>query len=177
MKERFLKSLIRTFPYVDEDDIRSIVALSELSFGDERLAFRAAKFDIADASRREYIRSKRFVSLEDILGTVHEGSGRDEGLERLMEEEEWRAILSSLPLPARMLAHIARVEAEGFAQNPKWTLTRDNRYLLMRQIQRRFIAWSNRHTYSAFRKARNILVAALRRHRAVKRNGRFRAEL
>ena len=164
MDKRFLQSLFRRFGDFSPGEIEQYVLLAELRKENERLAFRRAVYDMM--SERRLRAEKR--AFEEALMThprAEELVRQSDEFQRYLDEEEWHGILSRLPLPARMLAHIAKAEAESFARDPQWTLCKAQRAILLAQIKRRFIAWHKRHSVAAFLTARLQLSAALRRNR------------
>ena len=170
MDKRFLQSLLKRFGDFTRGEVEHYALLAELRQESERLAFRRAVYDMMDERRR---RAER-LALERALVTnprAEDFIRQPDEFQRYLDEEEWHGILSRLPLPARMLAHIAKTEAEAFARDPQWTLCKAQRAILLAQIKQRFKAWHKRHSEAAFETARGQLSAALRRNR---RPGEYR---
>jgi hypothetical protein len=82
----------------------------------------------------------------------------------MMEEEEWKATLRTLPKISRKLAEIAQTEAiRHFDAGGTWT--RASLEALRVRIRNVFLAWEFNHDKRVYYRARRFLIRALRRHR------------
>ena len=166
MMREFVERLMMYSSRLDRAEIMQLIRMAEADHADDRLAFRCAMCDIIDGERKVESYRRRFLSLESgglpaLLEAVE-----DSDMARYVEEDEWHTLVASMPLPVRMLVHIANVECAAFAADPGWHLSKENRYLLLRQIRRRYIAWDRNHSAKSYRRAREALLKTLRRYRA-----------
>lgn len=164
MEKFFINCLCRAFGDFERREVEQFVRLAELRTENVKLAFQKAAWNMQTQreSRNRYY--ARMGMLDDTMASRDAIWHKDE-FERYLDEEEWHGILGQLPLSARMLAHIAKAEAEAFAGDPRWVLSRKQREMLVAQIRRRFIAWHKRHSQSAYETAKAQLMAALQRNR------------
>ena len=170
MEKRFIRFLTDRFKEFTGTEILQHVLFAEMSMENERLAFRRAVWDLMSERRKLERFRKKFQSFSE-FHVEEPAFASDSDFRRYLDEEEWHSILKSLPLPARMLAHIAKTECAAFAEDPGWVMSRKQREILLGQIKRRFLAWHDRHSEAAFLKARSQLTSALRRNRRDGKNG------
>lgn len=172
MQKRFVDMLRKQFPQIGWLEIQQAVTIAELRTAEAPLAWRMAYFALINQTKKETRWYRRFISIftptfipgrSTFIADTLIGDDRIHGL--WVESDEWQTVLRGLPLPARKLAEFAQYEADRFEDVPGGVWTRENLSELRRRIKRDFLNWERSHGDRAYYKARNVLVAALRRNR------------
>jgi hypothetical protein len=168
MDKKFIDILTRKFPSLTRNEIEQACLLAELRVDahSKRLAYRMVECACIKRMRTEKRIAEMFVSYDSNDFPKRKLGTCDTHMEAWLNEEEWHAVVRSLPRKARTLAWFAQEEAQAFAEaNPTLPIwTRQNLSTLRNRVKQRFLAWEYNHSRDEYYRARSQILEAMRGH-------------